>query len=541
MGCIANRVNVEEDEEDIFVKITDGQRYEDYNFSNDINKETTEICFCGIEFYSEIINNNPDSLDAFLKRGIYYFVLSDFYSAQADFLNVIRLDPKNAKAYLFNGIINFLIIEDEISKRRSDNMTDNDYMKIRNNVYYEFFNKSISDINKSLELDNTYSNSYIYSAIIQYNFNNTSKKSKKDIISKLTNALKFNKDINTAFLYWLRGILYHKIGEEEFAIRDLKRAIDLDSTYYNKCKDIKVTLVLHSGPSYENITVDLPLLDILYGNYKKRKYHGFNIDHFKKVFFYAVGKSEDILFYKTISSYKGKLVSSIPFHFLELRQFLLENKIEINFGMDDLFVLAEEYTKSEDYEYAVCIYSEYLKANPNEVNAYFLRGNIYYKMKNYEYAIIDFDNALECSPDENKIDIYLMRGKCFIQLNYIEKAIKNFYKVIEYDINNAEAYYYIGYALNTYSDSERIIDLYSKAIELNPNEGKYYYARARCLYVVASYDYEYGKSVTSVLQKFNQCISDCEKAILLNPDYNIELNSLMNECNNIIEYIFYNN
>ena len=99
---------------------------------------------------------------------------------------------------------------------------------------------------------------------------------------------------------------------------------------------------------------------------------------------------------------------------------------------------------------------------------------------------------------------YYNRGNAYVKLKESERAMEDYSKAIELNPNLAEAYNNRGNGYYELKESERAIEDYSRAIELNPNLAKVYYNRG-----VA-----YGEQ-----KEYERAIEDYNKAIELNPKY----------------------
>ena len=91
-----------------------------------------------------------------------------------------------------------------------------------------------------------------------------------------------------------------------------------------------------------------------------------------------------------------------------------------------------------DYESAGCSadaksdvekYAAQIKANPNDANAYYNRGNIYYDLNNYNQAISDYTKAIELNP--NDTGAYNNRGIAYETLGDSSRVDSDFKKSTE--------------------------------------------------------------------------------------------------------------
>jgi tetratricopeptide (TPR) repeat protein len=91
---------------------------------------------------------------------------------------------------------------------------------------------------------------------------------------------------------------------------------------------------------------------------------------------------------------------------------------------------------------------------------------------------------------------------------------------IEYN-NNAQKYKELGNQAYKNQDYNRAISYYTKAIEADPSEPNFFSNRSLCFYN---------------LNKYEQCIQDCEKALSLNPNFVKVLKKKSQACLNILKF-----
>jgi Flp pilus assembly protein TadD len=70
----------------------------------------------------------------------------------------------------------------------------------------------------------------------------------------------------------------------------------------------------------------------------------------------------------------------------------------------------EAYLDQNDYEQAITAFSEAIRLDPGNAQAYGSRGLAYYRQGKYERAIADYDRAIEL--DSNNPVAYTQRGGC---------------------------------------------------------------------------------------------------------------------------------
>lgn len=171
------------------------------------------------------------------------------------------------------------------------------------------------------------------------------------------------------------------------------------------------------------------------------------------------------------------------------------------YGMDFYGSSFENSIDESYYNEDVQKYTERIKQNPNDAEAYNNRGIVYFSLEKCYFAIKDFNKAIELNP--NLEEAYYNRGTTYYHLGDYKQAVQDFNKAIELNLNLEEAYYNRGNAYYNLGQKERAIEDYNKAIKLNPNDSKIYYNR--------------GLTYSTLGQK-ELAIKDYNKSIKLNPN-----------------------
>ncbi|RCV65314.1 Tetratricopeptide (TPR) repeat protein, partial [Methanophagales archaeon] len=167
----------------------------------------------------------------------------------------------------------------------------------------------------------------------------------------------------------------------------------------------------------------------------------------------------------------------------------------------EFFYLGYALYESEKFNESIKALDISLSLNP-VAEAYYNRGIAYAGLSQHERAIEDYSKAIELNL--NLAEAYYNRGTAYAELNQHKWAIEDYSKAIELNPNYAKAYTNRGTAYDELNQHERAIEDYNKAIELNPNYAMFYNNR--------------GAAYTG-LKKLEQAIEDFNKAIELNLDY----------------------
>lgn len=191
------------------------------------------------------------------------------------------------------------------------------------------------------------------------------------------------------------------------------------------------------------------------------------------------------------------------------------------------FEQGNEFLKNKDYDKAVSAYSETIKLNPNNVDAYNRRGLIYKMENKYELAIADFTKVIDCVPAN--ANVYYSRGDTYFLNKQYELAITDFNKSIK--LNPKFSMVYVRRGLSYYetvtqayftsaiknipladvmTETQRLsyLDLIiadlSKAIELKPD---------------FTYAYTVRGNAYSDKEQYELALADFDKAIKLDERY----------------------
>ena len=137
--------------------------------------------------------------------------------------------------------------------------------------------------------------------------------------------------------------------------------------------------------------------------------------------------------------------------------------------------LASYYLKNGRVKKSISALTEAIRIYP-ETESYLKRGNAYVILGNYKQAIGDYDRAIEINP--NYVKAYINRGNAWVSLGNNKQAIGDYNRAIEINPNYVEAYINRGNAYLILGNYKQAIDDYDRAIEINPNYALVYYNRS---------------------------------------------------------------
>lgn len=100
-------------------------------------------------------------------------------------------------------------------------------------------------------------------------------------------------------------------------------------------------------------------------------------------------------------------------------------------GLDakNMMKLKKDYEISQLYKNAVSDLSKAIKLDSNNIDAYYIRGQVYRELEDYKNAIEDFNKVIKDSP--NAYNAYYSRGLCYQALNQEKEAQADFDKAKE--------------------------------------------------------------------------------------------------------------
>ena len=131
-----------------------------------------------------------------------------------------------------------------------------------------------------------------------------------------------------------------------------------------------------------------------------------------------------------------------------------------------------EYYEEGQFELALECYTQAIKANPKDFEAYNNRGTIYQKLKQYEQALNDYNQAIKLNPEG--IESYNNRGNTYSELEQYKYALRDYTQAIKLDPKRAEFYNNRGVTYFKLKQYEQALKDYDQAIKLNPNNSGIY-------------------------------------------------------------------
>ncbi len=157
--------------------------------------------------------------------------------------------------------------------------------------------------------------------------------------------------------------------------------------------------------------------------------------------------------------------------------------------------------------------------------AYYNQGNTYYQLGDYEGAIEKFSQALRLNPKDSQA--YVNRGNARHEIaqlsgdpdSFYKAAIEDFNQALSINPGGAQAYLSRGivryeiaqYSKNPDKDYQQAIEDFNQAVRLSPEEAKAYVKRGIVRYKLAQYSGDFNIGYKSAVDDFNA-------ALRLNPE-----------------------
>ncbi len=167
---------------------------------------------------------------------------------------------------------------------------------------------------------------------------------------------------------------------------------------------------------------------------------------------------------------------------------------------DTYLAIGITYEQLNEWNHALEYYNKAIELDPTGEKspqrhfadvAYFGRGNLRVRVGDFPGAIEDFTWRIQNRPEDARV--YMQRGSCFYHLQNYQLALKDFTTAIQLDpqpevyFNRGLTYFDYVHSVNdapSQQELQNVIDDYSKAIQLKPDDPMFHYKRGTC-YVLA--------------------------------------------------------
>lgn len=147
------------------------------------------------------------------------------------------------------------------------------------------------------------------------------------------------------------------------------------------------------------------------------------------------------------------------------------------------------YLKDQKYQQALDDINQLVEDHPDNGTYHKIGGDTCFLMHNYDEAIIFYTNAIEKLTDTTeKLNTYLCRGNCYLQLTKFYDAISDYNYYLESEQTNGESFYNRGLCflqITNYANGESD---FTNAIGLNYSSDESYFQRGLCRYAQQNYN-----------------------------------------------------
>ncbi len=199
----------------------------------------------------------------------------------------------------------------------------------------------------------------------------------------------------------------------------------------------------------------------------------------------------------------------------------------------------KEYTCKNEYTQGLIDdYTALISLNSDELDYYYIRGNLYYKQNDYKKAIKDYTVIIKSGVKYSKLCyVHYMRGLCYYNFIYVDIK-SDFEKALELLDQNTVEYTLRGSLYFRAREYEKALDDLTQALYINPKDvnayryrGKTYYKQGKnqeaindlnkAIQYDSQYadDYYYRGLCYYKIDKLDQAIDDYTTAIELQDDW----------------------
>lgn len=238
-----------------------------------------------------------------------------------------------------------------------------------------------------------------------------------------------------------------------------------------------------------------------------------------------------------VDSYFAQNKTKMAKDILETIEKKFPDNTEALLKLSELYFLVKQYQNAIDYA------NKAIKINENLAQAYYLKGNIYRETGDttkaisslittveqdakFEHAFQDlaviysarknpiafdyYNNVLKINPANE--DARYGRAKLLQDLGKADEAIKEYMEIVAVNKNCENCYYNMGAIyFELKKDNKKAIELFTKAIAVNPNYIEAYFARG--------YTYASQKDKINARTDYNMCLQ-------LQPNYSLAIEGL---------------
>ena len=364
--------------------------------------------------FSQAIQLKPDSAEVYEKRGIAYSEKGEYENAIKDFSRAMQIAPESGFAYFLRGkalgmLGNFDRAIADLSKAVQLGLKHKDVYFYRGLAYYNSgeYDQATTDFTQAIQLDRTYARAYTFRGLIY-----KAKNEYDEAIADFDQAMRF--DPNNCKIYIRRAEVYSEMGLNDKAIADLKQAI------HRNPKDAEAfairSLVYNRNNEYKKAQADLKQavhLDPRYGDGSKSEVHPRGQDEKAVTANAGGGAAPDT---ENNSTAKAELTETLQPDPQDAAAYVKRGFIHFD---------------KNDYESAIADCNQALVLDPQNEQAFYLRGTAYASKirPDYPHAIEDLTRAIELNPEDGKA--YRFRGLYYLNTGQKDKSIADLKQALQ--------------------------------------------------------------------------------------------------------------
>ena len=310
-----------------------------------------------------------------------------------------------------------------------------------------------------------------------------------------------------AYLFRNRGLAYDKLNQDEQALKDFDKVLELNPSYhtvhndignvYNKQEDYQKAIDFYSVAIDSNMTE----IHLAYRN-RGASYDALE-EYDKALVDYdsVLAKKPD---YSSVYNDIGNTLQSQKKYDESIRNY----DIAIGLQMENLhfphYNKGRAYNSKKDYPAAIIAYTKAIEINPNYLNSYHGRGLCYYKSGQYQLALQDYTKAIDAGINNAHLTYY-NRAVLYDAQKEFNQAIEDFTKALEIKPDYLDAYHGRGLSYYSSKQYQNALQDYTKGIDGGISDSYLTYYNRGLVY--------------DVLQNYDLSIQDYLKVLEEKPDY----------------------